>query len=175
MIVYVESNFVLEIALGQEQALSAEAILSMAEDDSIDLAFPAFALSEPFSTITYHGAERQKLLSSLSQELGQLERSRAHQEVVSLLRPLPIILTEIQKMETDRLESTVGQMLKVGRAINLSEMSFQQALLYGEDYSLSPQDAIIYSVILADIKEHPTQELKCFISRDKKGFTLPAI
>lgn len=42
MIVYVESNFILEIALEQNQAIAAEAILALAENGSITLALPAF-------------------------------------------------------------------------------------------------------------------------------------
>ena len=52
MIVYVKSNFILEIALEQNQATAAESILALAESGQIELAFSAFALSEPFSTIT---------------------------------------------------------------------------------------------------------------------------
>lgn len=51
MIVYVETNFVLEIAREQEQVVSANKILALAEEGKIELAFPAFTLSEPFSTI----------------------------------------------------------------------------------------------------------------------------
>ena len=51
MTVFVESNFVLEIALGQEQAAAAEAILQLAEHGTLNLRIPAFALSEPFSTV----------------------------------------------------------------------------------------------------------------------------
>jgi basic membrane lipoprotein Med (substrate-binding protein (PBP1-ABC) superfamily) len=51
MIIYVESNFALEIALGQEQSASAEAILSLAEQGKIALVFPGFALNEPLTTL----------------------------------------------------------------------------------------------------------------------------
>lgn len=53
MIVYVESNFVLELALGQEQAAFADAILNAAEAKKIELAFPSFALSDPFATVMH--------------------------------------------------------------------------------------------------------------------------
>ncbi len=41
MIVYVESNFILEVALEQEQFASAEAILKLVEENKIKLAFPS--------------------------------------------------------------------------------------------------------------------------------------
>jgi hypothetical protein len=51
MIVYVESNFVLEIVREQEEAVAASTILTLAESGKLKLAFPSFVLSEPFETI----------------------------------------------------------------------------------------------------------------------------
>ena len=48
MIVYVESNFVLEVALGQEESPSAESILVLAESSKIELVFPGFSLKETY-------------------------------------------------------------------------------------------------------------------------------
>ena len=50
MLVYVESNFALEIALAQEEGDVAEGILKLAESSEIALAIPSFALSEPTRT-----------------------------------------------------------------------------------------------------------------------------
>jgi hypothetical protein len=51
VIVYIESNFVLEIALEQEQSSAASSILSLAESRQIELAYSSFILSEPFASI----------------------------------------------------------------------------------------------------------------------------
>jgi predicted nucleic acid-binding protein len=60
LIVYVESNVVLEIALGQEQATAAETILQRAEAGAIDLAFPAVAVTEPIAAITRSTRDRRR-------------------------------------------------------------------------------------------------------------------
>ena len=54
MIVYVESNFVLELALGQEGSVSAESILILAEQGDIEIVFSSFAISEPFALSLIH-------------------------------------------------------------------------------------------------------------------------
>ena len=41
MTVYVETNFVLELALGQEQSESCREVLRLAESDALVLAVPA--------------------------------------------------------------------------------------------------------------------------------------
>ena len=47
MTVYVESNFVLEQALQQEQSESCDSLVRLAEAGDISLVIPAFSLAEP--------------------------------------------------------------------------------------------------------------------------------
>ena len=49
MIVYVESNFILELAYLQEDHENCGRILKLAEAGKIQLILPAFAIAEPFS------------------------------------------------------------------------------------------------------------------------------
>ena len=51
MRVYVESNFVLELVLEQEQHQACEEILTLAASRTIELALPAFALIEPYESM----------------------------------------------------------------------------------------------------------------------------
>jgi predicted nucleic acid-binding protein len=78
MTVYVESNFVLEIALGQEQASAAEAILDRAEGGEVKLALPAFSLSEPFAAVRRRANDTQRLGNELRHQLNELGRSGPH-------------------------------------------------------------------------------------------------
>lgn len=171
MIVYVESNFFLEVALGQEQAIPAEAIITLAENDKIKLAFPGFALSEPFATVKQRGRERRLLRNSFREMLRQLERSEPHKQVVSDLQPIPIILTDIVKKEFELLQLTVNRVLKVGKGIEIEITKFSQALAYQDSLALSPQDSIIYSAVIADLQQRSSEEDKCFLSRDKDAFS----
>ena len=51
MTVYVESNFVLEQALQQEQCDACDEILNLADSDTILLVVPAFSLAEPHQAL----------------------------------------------------------------------------------------------------------------------------
>ncbi len=79
MIAYVESNFVLQLALGQEEAETSEAILQLAEQDAFRLVVPALAIWEPFSTISFRRLERDRIYRTLKAELELLRRSPSHQ------------------------------------------------------------------------------------------------
>src|SRR6266849_2706033 len=175
MIVYVESNFILEGALGQEESPSAESILLLAEKNSIELVFPGFALSEPFATVTQRDRDRRHLRTSFAEMLRQLQRSEPHKQLVSELQPIPIILTAIVKTEFDLLQSTVNRLLSIGKSIEIDGPSFRQALIYQSNLGLSPQDSIIYAAVLNDLHKRSFQEEKCYISRNWKDFRNPAI
>src|SRR6266566_814823 len=133
MIVYVESNFILEVALEQEQFASAEAILKLVEENKIKLAFPSFALSEPFATVMRRDKERSVLIESLTVTLRQLQRSEPDKQIALVLQPLLVLLQDAKDAvsgEFSRLHSTVARLLKIGTSIELDESTLEQAKNY---------------------------------------------
>ena len=74
MNVYVESNFVLEQALEQEQSESCQRLLSLSAASSIHMVIPAFSLVEPYITVMHKGSERSKLGTELQRQLSELGR-----------------------------------------------------------------------------------------------------
>jgi predicted nucleic acid-binding protein len=175
VIVYVESNFLLELALGQEQSSFAEEILGLAESHQVDLTYPAFSISEPFSTLLHRARERDRLASQISAQLTDLRRSTPHQQLLPVLQNVPGALSGIGKEEFDLLEQSVMRLLAVGRSLPTDSGSFTRALTYQRQYDLGPVDAIIYASIVVDLEHQPSQETKAFVSRNWKDFDLPAI
>ena len=170
MIVYVETNFVLEIAREQEQAEAAHKILMLAEKGKIELAFPSFTLSEPFSTIIRQRKDRKELLRSLQNTLVQLRRSETHKNTTDALEPVLGLLNVAIERDLDLLHSTIERMLETGRSLETDISNFRQAVDYQKRLDLSPQDSIIYSAIIADLAQRPVDESKRFLSRDNEAF-----
>ncbi len=175
MTVYVESNFVLENALGQEDADPATTILELAEQGSIEIAFPTLAVTEPFSTISQRGRERRRLRSSLNEQVRELGRSKPHQRIVSMLGSIPAMLPGIEQAETTLLASTVQRLLAVGRVLPMDSTAFDRALKYRSRYDLSVQDAIVYASVIADLERQPWDQARCFVSKNWKDFGDPDI
>jgi hypothetical protein len=175
LIVYVESNLILEIALGQEQSTAAEQILGAATSGVVELVVPQFCLSEPFSTLTERGRGRLRLSRMLTEQLRQLERSSPHKPLIEALQVAPATLVSFEKAELDLLESTVGRLLAAGSTIALDGTMFQRAIAYRQMYALSAQDATIYSCIIAHLSTQDPTEPKCFVSRNYKEFDDPDI
>ncbi len=175
MIVYVESNFVLEMARQQEEAAAAEEILRLAEESGIVLVFPEFALCEPFSTLTYYGSNRSRFVDAMEREFRELARLQPHKSLASLLQPLGPMLLSIERTEMEALQLTVARMLKIGRSIPLTASVFQEAQQTQRKLGLSIQDAIVYSSVIADLRAQRGDVVKCFLSRNPKDFDDPAI
>ena len=81
MNVYVESNFVLEQALEQEQCESCKELIGIASAGSIRLVVPAFSLAEPHIALMRRGNERSRLSAELQKHLSELGRSKTYREV----------------------------------------------------------------------------------------------
>lgn len=58
MNVYVESGFVLTLALQQDDHQAAHRVLELTQQRRITLKIPSFSLSEPFATVQYRANKR---------------------------------------------------------------------------------------------------------------------
>lgn len=102
MDVYVETNFVLELALLQEQQQSCQKLLDLAEARRINLILPAFSLTEPYETLIRREKNRRNLslitretiailnwAANLDYIKGDRTRQRLMIEIASILKTNP--------------------------------------------------------------------------------------
>ena len=170
MIVYIESNFVLEMALEQEQVSSALVLFDLAESERIKLAFSSFVLSECYECIMRERRIRNELHKSLVKALNDLQRSKPHERIKLDLEPMLNVLPDAHTRQINLLHTTFDRLLGVGINIEVNQNCFREALRYQVDLSLSPQDSIIYAAIIADLKIRSFEERKYFLSRDRRAF-----
>lgn len=175
MIVYVESNFVLEIALGQEQAGAASHILGMAERGVIQIVTPTFGLSEPFSSIRQRGRDRQQLQQSMRPIERELRRAHHTQGLADALGPLGDAMFALESSELDRLESAIARVLDCAATVELNAQIYGAALRIRDEIDLDLEDSIIYACVLADLYQRAADIPKCFASRDARAFFDPAV
>lgn len=175
IVVYVESNFILEIALEQKEAVAARAILTLAESGKITVAFPDFALSEPFTSILQLKNDRARFNDSSQVALKQLKHSEMHNRVIAALPPIMNLLTQLWEQELNLLHSTVEVMLRVGTLIRTDVASFRRALVYQKEVGLEPKDSIIYAAVISDLRLQSHEIDKCFLNRNTKDFNDPVI
>lgn len=171
MVVYVESNFVIEAALLQGESNDAHELLRLGERGTVELRVPSFALCEPFTTLVRRRAERDALGRSIKVQLQQLQRSPIHAGDVRRLRHVPRVLTDIGAVQADQLEGTVLTLLTIGRQIPLDAQVLRDAINFRDQYGFgSTQDAIVFASVVADLRAAGTPSPRCFITRNSEDF-----
>lgn len=174
MTIYVESNFVLERALQQEQSDSCSEIMNLASRGSIRLAVPAFALAEPHEAISRKEAARSRLSSDLRSHLIELGRSKPHRAIPKSFDALAEILISNAREEREGLRSTVSELLLHAEVIALDSSVLTSAAEIQVRYGLSGQDAIVLASVLAHL-DHARPAESCFLNRNAKDFDDPSI
>ncbi len=175
MILYVETNFFLEVALAQEQSDSAVRLLELAENGSIVLCFPTFCLGEAFAAIQRRASERQRFYQSLQDQSRQLARSTPQQRLASELGALATSVVAVNRAEANGLDSAVFRIVRAGGAIELSRAEYDLARSYASQHGLDPQDAIVLACVISHLVIAPPREQKLFVSRDAAAFATSAV
>lgn len=173
MISYAESNFVLELALGQEGEPDARAILEAAQRGEVALALPAFALCEPYGTVTQRARQRRQSFSPIENQLRDLQRNAANQELVEALRRNVATALEFDRREMDDLERVVGELLQCVRILPLSSDAHHLSAILQAEHDLDPADALIAASILEDAQRQ--DDAKVFTTRNSRHFDFPAV
>ena len=75
MRVYAETNFLVEVALAQEEAAICQEIVSLCEAGSVELIFPAFSMPEAYHALVGKQREREKFSGELDAQLKKFRRS----------------------------------------------------------------------------------------------------
>jgi predicted nucleic acid-binding protein len=174
MNVYVESNFVLEQALEQEQCDSCEELVRIATTGSIHLVVPAFSLAEPHIALMRRGSERSRLSTELQKQLVELGRSKPYREASSNFSELTALLIRSAERERTGLQHAIDGMLKAAVVIPLDSDLFYQASGIQVAFDMSVQDSIVLASVVRHLTETKPAD-SCFLNRNTKDFDDPNV
>jgi len=174
MNIYVESNFVLELVLEQEQCASCEKILKICEAQQANLIIPAYSLAEPHEKLIRQKQERRALQESLDKELRELSRSKSYKNRLESIENIRSLIVQSSQEISENFAKYRKYLLKITEIIPLNADILLQAVFSEEDYDLSPQDALVYVSVLKHLRENKPQKA-CFLNRNSKDFKTPDI
>ena len=174
MNVYVESNFVLELAFFQEQSSSCEEILSLAEGGRIQLVLPGYSLMEPYETLGRRKKDRRRIQLELNVQLDQMTRNEELKSQLDGFREITSLLVSAVDEDAKRLNSVRSRLLESADVIAMDVSVFSAAQPYEKEQKLSPQDAHIYSAILAHLRQ-TEDRVNCFLNKNRQDFDEPEI
>ena len=160
----------LELALLQEQASSCETLLDLSANRQVDLIVPAYSLAEPYETLTRRRKDRLQVKRTVDAQLHQLARTDTYAERLSRFDDITALLIGSADEEHRRLEDVVSKIMEVADVIPLDSDTIAESLRCQKEYDFSPQDAIVYTSVVADLKVRPSEHGSCFLNRNSKDF-----
>jgi predicted nucleic acid-binding protein len=174
VIVLAESNFVLELALRQEQFEHAERIVRLAEEKHLQLVVPACSLIEPYQTLIRRRRERKEFSRRLQDEIKLLERSTLHDGMNATSQHVAQTLDAGTEIERESLEQTIDRLARVCTVPDLSVEIVRLAQSMQPGYGLEPQDAIVLASIDTALRGFGAGP-KVFVNKNSKDFATPLI
>lgn len=177
MNVFIESNFVLGLAFQQEHYEACNRILAGVVAGSYSLHVPQYALTEVFHTLHHRRNERLKNREYFRQEIAQHRREAEAEatETDLLVQLLTSLLDTRTQVQTDRLFAITTQLAALAPGPALTEHVLREAQALRELHSFASQDALVYSSVLAGLRQLPSATPKLFITRNDSDFKKPAI
>lgn len=172
MNIFVETNFVIEVALEQQEVAACEVLLQLAAEQRIRLLLPAYSFIEPHEAFTRRHIDRESLRSRMSNELAQLARSTPLTDRVAASQDLVKLLVDSTEYETTRLDEVKQRIWAIAEVLPLDLPVLQSAADCQGRFDLSAQDAIVYASIRAQLEADHAAE-SCFVSRNPGDFDNP--
>ena len=170
MIVYVETNFILELAYHQEEHQHCTSILAMAESQEITLVLPGFCLGESYESWTRRLKDRQQLRERFDREMKELARSESYAALHKESQEITRILIRSSEEEKRGLDSTLMRVADIAQIIAVDRSIMSRAIQLQSERGLNPQDAIVYASVLSHMA-NAGDEAKCFLTKNSKDFS----
>jgi hypothetical protein len=174
MNVYVESNFVLEQALEQEQCESCQRLIDIAAAGSIRLVIPAFSLAEPHITLMRKASDRSRLSTERQKQLSDLGRSKPYREASGSFNEITAMLIRSAESERAGLERAMDGILKAAEVIPLDSDVFYRAGGIQIGLGMSAQDSIVLASVVRHLSETKPVE-SCLLNRNTRDFDDPNV
>ncbi len=174
MNVYVETNFVLELAFQQEQFESCEQILQLCEAGRVQIVIPAYSFCEPHEKLNRQAKIRKDLQQTLNTELRQLSRTASYMNRISSIQEIADLLVQSNEEEQQRFVHYRERLLQSAEIIALTADILTEAAVSEAPYDLKPQDALVYASVITHLRQHQPQ-IACFLNRNTKDFDNPDI
>ena len=165
MTVYIETNFILEIALLQEQWEHCEQILALCDALDVKVAVPSYCLVEPFETLIRRQRNRTRMKEELDRELMQISRTETNRQSLSEFENITNILPRSAQDDSSRFDRVCETLLQTCDIIPLNSEILMLSGKYRQQRDLTHQDAIVYTTILSELGKRGSSR-NFFISRD---------
>jgi hypothetical protein len=174
VIVYAETNLILELTLGREQCDSCRQLLEWAKKQQIALRLPAYAFYEARQALRRKQQMRRTLTNDLAAEVTELGRMRPFANVVDPLVSAGAVLTNVTATESALLDDVAGELdactsdIPFDRRASWDLEIFRMVRLLKGD-----GDLIILSCVMSDLEKRANSgddARSIFVTRNSRDF-----
>lgn len=163
---YVETNFLLELVLSQEQHQSCDEIVRFCESGSISLALPAFCVPEAYFALVGKRRGRDRFVQDFENQSAELTRSSQFKDQADLLNAVRGLLTESILREDQEFYASLDRVLASLEIIPLQVETLRSAVSLVTSIGLQLPDAIVLACVLTHLNTSAPSEA-CFLNRDR--------
>jgi predicted nucleic acid-binding protein len=169
LIVYVETNFVLELAYLRPTSDNCQRLLELARDHRIDIVVSSFALIEARLAWQRNAKRRNRLHAAVRAELGELSRSRPLVDIPIQSQAFVAALIDTAHQDRGRLEIAIETLAGIGIVTVAPAPTLARAYEIEQRLGLSPQDALVYASVIEHVQSADSPD-KLFVTQNRRDF-----
>ncbi len=169
MIVYVESNFILELAYLQEEHDFCIQLLELAIAKKIRLVVPNYCVAEAYHSWVVKSNKRLDINRKISEEIRELSRSKPYTISAQDLNGIALLLAESTESEKQLLDQRISEILVHSTLIAFEPATIVTATASQVNYDLSIQDSLVFASVMTHL-QNKSGESKCFITKNSRDF-----
>ena len=174
MVVYVETNFILEMGYRQAENGFCEKIIDLAENGAITLAIPSFSVGESYETSYRRKKERESFAEDLDRRRSQLSYSADRDLLAYRIQTLTEALSESIDRDNRRLNQVLSRLTGVAEFISLGASSLTLAQEYQRAIEMDPPDSLVLGSIVSHLS-NANPNVCCFLNKNVKDFDAPSV
>jgi predicted nucleic acid-binding protein len=170
MRVYIETNFILELVLEQDEHDACDSLLNFASERKIQLVLPSFSLFETLYTMDGKmKAWEQKSYDELRNLLRETSRTRRLEpQATNALTLLAELKTAATAEAEQRLKDVESRLLEHAEQLPLNRDILIEGRRLAGEFGLESADAMVLASVLADPQIGTSSSL--FLNRNTKDF-----
>jgi hypothetical protein len=149
--------------------------LDRASTGRFELAIPAFALTEPYGTVSHRARERVKIAKSLDLTLDDLARSAVHRSDAYVFAQVVQFLGDVETREYEGLYNAESAILRIARVLPLTTQTLDSAQGHVRSLGLSQADSVILASVVEDLRAKASRDDSVLLSKNVKDFGDPAV
>jgi len=174
VIVYAETNFILELTLGQEQCTSCRQLVNWAKSRQLDLRLPAYAFYESRAAILLKQDVRSKLKAAMDTQVEELGRTAPFAEFVDAFDPGRVALSKITIGEAALLDEITADLEACTSSIPFDLTAALDVNVFRELNVIKGEaDLIVFSSVAADLEKRMIAgdvAPSIFVTRNSRDF-----